>query len=732
MTKKKIIVLVACILAVVLAVTATVVTLVIVNKGKDTPQLHFENNQLTLEVGQTVALRPVYPKKSSAPVWTSRNEAVATVDDSGNVTAHAIGTAVMKLSVTVGEETQTALCRVTVAERGAEAVGKMVISQSGVSVFAGETYTLSAYLQFGAERFGDVEWATDHPEICTVDGGVITGVSQGTATVTARYTHNGVQYAVGATVTVAAKLQTLVFDLKNDYLVRGENTELSVYLVKDGKAEKIDNDRVLYTVDDPTVAEIVGNRINGLALGQVRLTATAVTEIGETSSTVTLDVLRYCNVNYMVEGSVFATERVLNTKTAELPLRTPLLEGYVFSEWLLNGTAFTADTVISDDVNVVAGWYKVGGDGAYVRDTVIRTYPDNIGFIHDGSGEEVMEDGSFKVNIQKDGKWDYVVIIPAFDFAGQRVTQFSLALNYANLPWGLTLNGTALTVTSHNADGHAVYDFVIYATEDGGAKLLNGDVAVTMTPAQASGDEGLTFGITRPEGSTYAQCVISPMYLHAFDYRAMLRDKAALLAAMTADSDKIEYFGYYVNYFDSLAVATPYERMNITVPDGVLHAKELLSGEYTLLDMVNSTNGLIANRSDGVGASISRDLFGAFAGTLIDPGANSGRYTVYMPKIQYRLFTSIRFTCANMQEQDGVSIGFTSEQTMQSTNGKIVTVTVQCVDGVWVATMTAEGAAPISVTLSESVLNGEEALSFEFSGAPYQRLYIGNVVAAMQ
>ena len=161
MTKKKIIVLVACILAVVLAVTATVVTLVIVNKRKDTPQLHFENNQLTLEVGQTVALRPVYPKKSSAPVWTSRNEAVATVDDSGNVTAHAIGIAVMKLSVTVGEETQTALCRVTVAERGAEAVGKMVISQSEVSVFAGETYTLSAYLQFGAERFGDVEWATE-------------------------------------------------------------------------------------------------------------------------------------------------------------------------------------------------------------------------------------------------------------------------------------------------------------------------------------------------------------------------------------------------------------------------------------------------------------------------------------------------------------------------------------------------------------------------------------------
>ena len=108
MTKRKIIVLIACFVVL-------VVCLVGCNKGEKEMQLKFETNKITLNLGQTVQLVPTYPKDYSDVKWTSRNEAVATVDGNGNVTAVAIGSAVIKLTVTVGEQTQSALCRVTVA-----------------------------------------------------------------------------------------------------------------------------------------------------------------------------------------------------------------------------------------------------------------------------------------------------------------------------------------------------------------------------------------------------------------------------------------------------------------------------------------------------------------------------------------------------------------------------------------------------------------------------------------
>ena len=120
-----------------------------------------------------------------------------------------------------------------------------------------------------------------------------------------------------------------------------------------------------------------------------------------------------------------------------------------------------------------------------------------------------------------------------------------------------------------------------------------------LKQSQANGSEGVAFGFVRPAGSTYAQCVVSPMSLRTYDYKAMLSDKVELLAKMTADSDKNEYFGYYVSYFDSLAVATPYERNHMVVPDGVTHAKQLLSGKFTLVDFTKDKHGVTASKADG-------------------------------------------------------------------------------------------------------------------------------------
>ena len=720
MTKRKIIVLIACF--VILAVC-----LVGCNKGEKETQLKFETNKITLDIGQTVQLAPTYPKDYSESQWTSRNESVATVDDKGNVTAVAMGSAVIKLTVTVGEQTQSALCQVTVAEKGAEAVGQIVVSDNSVKMFAGETYTVQAYLQFGGKRVTDVQWTSSDSNVCTVNDGVITGVTQGTATINANCTYGGIKYTAEIAVVVAAKQQTLSFDLKNDYVVKGESTELNVYLVKDGKVTKVDNAEVTYSVDSD-IATISGNVLTGVALGKVTLTATTTTETGQTSATVKLDVLRYCMVEYIVEGSVVANEQVLNSKCATADVKTPLLDGYVFKAWTLNGKAFTADSVVDDDIVVEASWYKVttNNSGEYVTATTLHKYLDNIGFVHDGSGEQVIDDGSFKVYMQKDGVYNYSVTIPSFNFVRQGVTQFSFAFNYS--PWTVTLGTTQLVATSTNAGGHILYDFVVYATSDGGAKLTNGNVTVQLTQAQANGTEGITFGFIRPVGSTYAQCIVSPMELRTYDYNALLSDKADLLAKMTADSDKNEYFGYYVSYYDSLAVATPYEQQHMTVPEGVAHAKQLLSGKFTLVDFTSDKHGVTASKADGTNIYSVACKTGELE---LDPSGANGLYTVYLPKVNYLLFKSVSFTYKTSASYSG--IGFEQGKLLSSGSGILQgTITITVTDGVATAVLHDDIlGAEVSIVLSQDVAKGTVQMQLLYDAALYRKLTISNITVEM-
>ena len=720
MTKRKIIVLIACFVVL-------VVCLVGCNKGEKETQLKFETNKITLNLGQTVQLVPTFPKDYSDVKWTSRNEAVATVDGNGNVTAVAIGSAVIKLTVTVGEQTQSALCRVTVAEKGAEAVGQMIVSDGNVAIFAGESYTVKAYLQFGGERVTDVTWTSSDTKICTATNGVITGVAQGNTTVNADCTYGGVKYTAEVAVVVSPKQQTLSFDLKNDYIVKDETTELNVYLVKDGKATIVDNSNVTYTVDSD-VASVSGNVLTGVAPGKVTLTATTTTGLGQMSASVQLDVLRYCTVEYTVEGNVVATEQVLNSKCTNTDVKKPLLDGYVFKEWTLNGKAFSADSVVDDDIVVEASWYKVttNNSGEYVTATTLHKYLDNIGFVHDGSGEQVMDDGSFKVNMQKDGVYNYSVSIPLFNFARQGVTQFSLALNYS--PWTVALGDTQLVVTSTNADGHSVYDFVVYATSDGGAKLTNGNVTVQLTQAQANGTEGITFGFVRPSGSTYAQCVVSPMALRTYDYKALLSDKADLLAKMTVDSDKNEYFGYYVSYYDSLAVATPYEQRHMAVPEGVAHAKQLLSGTFTLVDFTGDKHGVTASKADGTTIYSVACKSGELE---IDPSATNGLYTVYLPKVNYLLFKSVSFTYKTSDSYSG--IGFEQGKLLANDSGILQgTITITVTDGVATAVLHDNNlGAEVSIVLPQDVANGTAQMQLLYDAALFRKLTISNFTAEM-
>ncbi len=713
---------------VVFSLTLLVLLMALKGCSKQTTTLQFETNKINLEIGQTVQLTPTFPKDCSNVQWISRNESVATVDNNGNVTALAIGSAIIKLTVTVNEQTQSALCQVTVVEKGAEAVGQMIVSDSKVTIFAGETYTTTGYLQFGNSRLTDIEWTSSDANVCTVANGVITGVAQGNAKVNANATHNGVAYTAQIDVVVAVNQPMLSFDLKNDYVVKDESTELSVYLVKDGKATKVENSKVVYSVDCDK-ATISGNKLTGVAIGKVNLTATTTTENGEVTGTTQLDVLRYCTVSYVAEGSVVATEQVLNSKGATTSVVKPELDGYVFKEWKLNGESFAEGSIVNDDISVQASWYKLTNEssGKYVQKTIIKKVLDVNDFSNDGS-YALLSGDSLEVQMQKTNVYDYFVTFPAFNFAGQKVTQFYFDVNYVG--YQISFNGVNLAVTSTNSDPHPRYDFVVHVSADGSTKLTNGSVVVALTDAQANGTEGLTFNFVRPNSSPYATCIISPMFLCTFDYDQMITDDVNLLAEMTAESDKNEYFSYYTNYYDSFMYATPYECQNATVPSGVTHARSLFAGgSYTLIDFTNDKHGVSAQQDNG---TLPHSISSGENNITIDPSSNEGLYTVCLPKVNYSLYKSVTFTYSVNAVYAGIGL---DRNNMISDGGKGQlngTVTINITDGAATAVLHDNLLnQDLTIELSQDVVNGDAQMQLFFEPAIYRQLTISNFTVTM-
>ena len=118
--------------------------------------------------------------------WTSSNTAAATVSGGGVVTGVAAGAST--ITATVGTKSGTSAITVTAAPPPAPVVTTVTVSPPSASVVAGSTVTLQATVkdQNGNVMTGQtVTWSSNNLAAATVNGGVVTGVAAGSATITA-------------------------------------------------------------------------------------------------------------------------------------------------------------------------------------------------------------------------------------------------------------------------------------------------------------------------------------------------------------------------------------------------------------------------------------------------------------------------------------------------------------------------------------------------------------------
>ena len=132
--------------------------------------------------------------------WTSSDESVATVNESGAVTAHKIGKAVITATTDNGK---SASCAISVLD-AADIPVQSVTIDAKVSVEVGHSVKLAANVSPADAKNKDVTWTSSDSSVATVSGnGTVTGVKAGGAVITA--TAGGKSANCTVTVTAAKK-----------------------------------------------------------------------------------------------------------------------------------------------------------------------------------------------------------------------------------------------------------------------------------------------------------------------------------------------------------------------------------------------------------------------------------------------------------------------------------------------------------------------------------------------
>jgi uncharacterized protein YjdB len=222
----------------------------------------------TLYVGQSARLGYVLlPSNASTNTvtWTSSNTKVATVDNTGYVTAKAVGTTVIMLKAIDGNH--TAYCTLTV-KRSATGVK---LDVSTLKLTAGEAYVLKPTFTPADSTDTTVYWESSDTKVAIVDSnGKITAKATGSTIIMAKLESGATAYVK---VTVSQPVKGLIMNFTDKTIYVGEEFELKVSLTPSTATEL----GVTWQSSNTKIATVSDKGIvKGIAGGTAIITCTTV------------------------------------------------------------------------------------------------------------------------------------------------------------------------------------------------------------------------------------------------------------------------------------------------------------------------------------------------------------------------------------------------------------------------------------------------------------------------
>ena len=247
------------------------------------PVIDIDDSERTLKVGATYTLEPKLmaggTEVSYEFAFASSDSAIATVSDSGVITAVKAGAASISISYSYNGYSDSVAVPVriindVIIELDKNVVDLVVKKAAGSTNLTSDTVTVTTLKENGADCSADgVVWESEDPTIATVSDGVITAVKAGVVKIKAKYNFK-TEGEVVSEVTVNVGRETITesypaaVDLSWDY---GYENEGDVTYIIFPSQSLIEEDKIeaIYNADGQIISENNGTEIpkSSLAIG---------------------------------------------------------------------------------------------------------------------------------------------------------------------------------------------------------------------------------------------------------------------------------------------------------------------------------------------------------------------------------------------------------------------------------------------------------------------------------
>ena len=240
------------------------------DNGTTAPQIeniNLNQSDITLNPGDSYTLTAeTTPEDIEVTlIWSSSAPDIVSVDNSGTVTALALGEAVITVAADNGPSAE---CKVTVAEEESD-VRSVTVTPSTGEILIGGTVTLTATVEPSDAEY-TLTWSSSDESIATVNNdGTVTGIAKGNVVITADA--GGVKGECRIAV-VNTPVESITINQEDFELNELDTRTLTASVLP----ENADNKTITWTSSDESVAIVNGaGKVTALCAGETVITAKA-------------------------------------------------------------------------------------------------------------------------------------------------------------------------------------------------------------------------------------------------------------------------------------------------------------------------------------------------------------------------------------------------------------------------------------------------------------------------
>ena len=244
--------------------------------------ISLDQSSMTIKKGETPKLAAtISPANATdkAVTWTSSDSSVASVDDTGNITAVESGSAIITVKTHDGGYTSQCMVTVIVPVTG------ITLEKTSLSLALGSTATLKTSLQPDDATDTKILWTSSNPDIVAVDdSGNLSALSFGQAVITAT-SHDG-GFTAQCSVTVDIPVTGISLDRTSLNLGINGQKKLTAAITPDNATDR----NVLWSSSDERVATVdKDGLVTAHKIGDAAITAKS--EDGGYTSTCSVSVI---------------------------------------------------------------------------------------------------------------------------------------------------------------------------------------------------------------------------------------------------------------------------------------------------------------------------------------------------------------------------------------------------------------------------------------------------------